>query len=351
MLRKNVILFGAGNMLEEAASFLSRRRVRIIAICDNDIKKVGSRIHNKKVITPNILKKIPYDYIVVSNEKYQTEILEQLDSMGIKCVIPIFAETFTSYQRKAFNEISSYTGKVRFLKRRIELRKRKIQAQQDFFPTKLGIWFNPYYFARRNIANKINKYSNLITGKCMDFGCGSKPYEKLFETDEYYGVEIESDSKINGITYYDGKHLPFENDYFDSIVSFQVFEHVINLDEIVVELNRVLKKGGYMLISVPFLWAEHLKPYDYRRFSSFGIQEYLKKNGFEIIAYEKCGNFIEAIFQMKNVFINETLFLEKGTIFRKLLCSINNIMGCMMSEILPQSKDLYLDNILLVRKE
>ena len=66
MLRKNVILFGAGNMLEEAASFLSRRRVRIIAICDNDIKKVGSRIHNKKVITPNILKKIPYDYIVVS---------------------------------------------------------------------------------------------------------------------------------------------------------------------------------------------------------------------------------------------------------------------------------------------
>lgn len=54
---------------------------------------------------------------------------------------------------------------------------------------------------------------------------------------------------------------------------------------------------------------------------------------------------------MKNVFINETLFLEKGTIFRKLLCSINNIMGCMMSEILPQSKDLYLDNIILVRKE
>lgn len=54
---------------------------------------------------------------------------------------------------------------------------------------------NPYFFARKGLLKYILQNKNYIKGKCMDFGCGEKPYEQLFSTTEYIGVEIESDNK------------------------------------------------------------------------------------------------------------------------------------------------------------
>lgn len=44
--------------------------------------------------------------------------------------------------------------------------------------------------------------------------------------------------------FYDGKKNPFDEGYFDSIFSSEVFEHVPDLVVILNELNRVLKQGG-----------------------------------------------------------------------------------------------------------
>ena len=106
--------------------------------------------------------------------------------------------------------------------------------------------------------------------RVLDFGCGSKPYENLFiNIDEYVGCDIEVsghdhlDSKID--YFFDGKNLPFIDDRFDSVVSFEVFEHIFNLPEILKEINRVTKTSGNILISVPFAWGEHEVPYDFAR--------------------------------------------------------------------------------------
>ncbi|MFC1903316.1 class I SAM-dependent methyltransferase [Chloroflexota bacterium] len=44
-----------------------------------------------------------------------------------------------------------------------------------------------------------------------------------------------------------GEELPFENEQFDAILSFDVFEHVRNLKDVLLECRRVLKKGGVLL--------------------------------------------------------------------------------------------------------
>jgi SAM-dependent methyltransferase len=94
-----------------------------------------------------------------------------------------------------------------------------------------------------------------ISGKTLDVGCGQKPYEHIYRSSKYIGLEIDSpENRANKKAdfYYDGKRFPFEDDEFDSIVCHQVLEHVFNPSRFLSELHRVIKIGGYFLISVPF---------------------------------------------------------------------------------------------------
>lgn len=341
---KKVILFGAGNKLRDTIKYLDLFHVKIQAICDNDSQKWGKVQCGYKIISSEAISKISYDYIIISNITYCEQIKKQLYLLGIKRVLPLYANRLTKNEKKLYDYSLNIYGKVCIWSMHM-------RNKQAFFPTILGLWTNPYFHARRGLAKSLADNKQCINGNCLDFGCGNKPYEGLFNTKEYIGVEIEGEEKREGIVYYDGNTIPFDDNYFDSIICSQVFEHISNLDEIMGELCRVLKTGGYMLVTMPFAYPEHLVPYDFRRFTSFGIRNYLEKSGFEVVQYYKAGSFIEAICQMKNVYINEVLFGKKNHFVKKLMCFYNNVSGLFFAKILPESNTLYLDNIVVVRKK
>lgn len=113
----------------------------------------------------------------------------------------------------------------------------------------IAVVFNPFFFVRKNLYKNIGRYSSKISGRCLDFGCGSKPYINLFENvTEYVGLDIEDERHGFGNdtvdVFYDGKRIPFEDGAFDSIFSSEVYEHIPNISEIIPEINRVLKMGG-----------------------------------------------------------------------------------------------------------
>lgn len=56
----------------------------------------------------------------------------------------------------------------------------------------------------------------------------------------------------------DGLHLPFPNDCFDKVICSEVLEHVPDYRGVIKELNRVLKPGGIMAISVPRFMPEKI---------------------------------------------------------------------------------------------
>ena len=64
------------------------------------------------------------------------------------------------------------------------------------------------------------------------------------------------------------------------------------------EISRVLKPGGNILITVPFIWDEHEKPNDFGRYSSFGIKYLFESNNFQILNYKKSTIGIECIIQL-----------------------------------------------------
>ena len=234
---------------------------------------------------------------------------------------------------------------------------RSFKSKQDFNPTYMGILVNPYFIIRYNLLKGIKKCSTeFINGKLLDFGCGSKPYKSLFKVKEYIGLDTHNSGhshKNENIDFlYDGKKIPFKDSSFDYIFSSEVLEHVFNINEIMSELNRVLKIDGKMLITLPFVWGEHEQPYDFARYTSFGLKNILEKNGFEIVQHIKTTTFIETIFQTLTAYLYHTV-VPKGlrTILTLMLIAPLNLLGIFLGKILPNDKTYYLNNIILCVKK
>ncbi|HYE56614.1 MAG TPA: methyltransferase domain-containing protein [Chitinophagaceae bacterium] len=228
--------------------------------------------------------------------------------------------------------------------------------QQSFQPGFFSIFINPLYIIRRGLFRHIRNFAPQLKGRLLDFGCGRKPFASLFTVEEYVGVDMEqtghdhTNSKID--VFYDGKHLPFPDASFDSLFCSEVIEHIFNPDEILPEINRVLKPGAKALITVPFCWNEHEVPYDYARYSSFGITHLLSKHGFRVIELRKSGNFTRVIFQLWALYFFEKLrrFGKAGYIFSLFFIVPINVLGSLVLPLFPVNHSLYFNNIVLAEK-
>jgi SAM-dependent methyltransferase len=177
---------------------------------------------------------------------------------------------------------------------------RRALRRQAFQPPRWAILVNPFYLIRRALFLKVRTIAPELRGTILDFGCGSKPFENLFvNAASYIGLDIEvsghshADSKVD--VFYDGRHIPFDDGAFDNVVSFEVFEHVFNPDEMLVEILRVLRPGGTLVASLPFCWDEHERPYDFGRYTTFGLRHLLVRAGFEVDRIERTNSFNQAV--------------------------------------------------------
>ncbi|GAG73376.1 unnamed protein product [marine sediment metagenome] len=87
----------------------------------------------------------------------------------------------------------------------------------------------------------------------------------------------------------DATALPYPNDFFDIVCSFDVFEHIENDKKAVLEAHRVLKKNGLLLLMVPafnFLFSAHDKALlHYRRYSKKKLYDLLRIFKYEYLSY------------------------------------------------------------------
>ncbi|PZR06353.1 MAG: hypothetical protein DI536_30225 [Archangium gephyra] len=129
-------------------------------------------------------------------------------------------------------------------------------------------------------------------GELLDVGCGDKPWLELFtpHVGTYVGVEHQavfektnaSNSERKPDVMYDGTTLPWSGPSFDTVVSFQVLEHTPNPEQLVSEMARVMRPGGTLIISAPFSYRLHEQPYDYFRYTPFGLRTLVEKQGLEV---------------------------------------------------------------------
>lgn len=219
---------------------------------------------------------------------------------------------------------------------------------------------SPSYIIRKGLYKAVQKNASYLEGRLMDFGCGSKPYQRLFNVSEYIGVDYNSEGHPHDgeqiDVFYDGKTLPFPNEYFDAVFSSEVFEHIFNLEDILTEVNRVMKKGGKILVTCPFAICEHEVPNDYARYSSFGLKHLFEKKGFRILAFEKTGNHVLTLMQLRIMYVHmHVLPVFKNipvlrSALRLAIYTSMNAWALLKNKILPTRTDLYLNNVIVCEK-
>lgn len=97
--------------------------------------------------------------------------------------------------------------------------------------------------------------------KILEIGCGigSVVFELSKQGHDITGVDISREAIAYGLKKYDdiklqvqaAEVLPYEDQSFDIVLSFDLFEHIAQIDRHVSEVSRVLRAGGYYLFQTP----------------------------------------------------------------------------------------------------
>jgi hypothetical protein len=164
----------------------------------------------------------------------------------------------------------------------------KEQGEKIFSRTRYSVsWMINHYYDL-DIVNLIGK-SRFEGEKMLCLGGGDvKEKEKMRELG-YDPVAVEIDP-IAGIDVVADVHfLPFKDNSFDIVTTWEVFEHLHSPWIVIQEINRVLKPGGRLVGSVAFMKSFHSS---YFHMSHWGIHSLLTNHGFEITKIYGGQNFV-----------------------------------------------------------
>lgn len=165
----------------------------------------------------------------------------------------------------------------------------------------------------------------------LDIGCGNMPYEDHFRrmenVQEYTGADITLDERATILIDQATERINANNSSFDVVVHFQVLEHVPHPQAMIHECFRILKPGGVLLVTVPFIWEYHGVPGDFHRWTDEGLQTDLSSCGFADIEIYPIESQIESFLTIGMLLIARRI----GWFWPKPLFFIFNLVGLVIS--------------------
>lgn len=137
--------------------------------------------------------------------------------------------------------------------------------------------------------------------RVLDVGAGDAPYAELFAHTDYVTLEWESsphEGAQTAVVRASADAIPLADASFDAVVLTQVLEHVRRPAAVIAEIARVLRPGGRLLATVPFVWELHEEPHDYWRFTSYALASLLEDGGLDAIRIEPRSDSFSALAQL-----------------------------------------------------
>lgn len=169
---------------------------------------------------------------------------------------------------------------------------------------------NPYWLDWRHLRRSVESLVPHAKGMLLDVGVSEGPYRELFgpAVDHYVGLEYppaildkqpemwEMLPRVKQLVqvFGDGAKLPVRTGSVDTVLSTEVLEHVPHPRVMVAEMARVLRPGGRMLVTVPFIQPLHELPSDYYRFTPSSLAKFAEEAGLRVESITPRGNFASA---------------------------------------------------------
>jgi SAM-dependent methyltransferase len=153
----------------------------------------------------------------------------------------------------------------------------------------------------RHIEAFVARHAHRLRGTGIDYGCGEMPYARLVSPHcaRLLGADVEQGAhgRVDFVVGR-GAPLPVRDASLDFALCTQVLEHVPDPGLVLRELARVLRPGGILLLTAPFVWEQHEEPHDYHRFTGYGIAELAARAALAVESLEPAGGMIEVLGQL-----------------------------------------------------
>jgi len=180
-----------------------------------------------------------------------------------------------------------------------------------------GIATSPPIWKEEELRRVIGVAEPYCQGHVLDLGCGEGTFtfhlNKLDKIKKITGTDIsqiaisQAKKKYPGVEFITvaATTLPFPKESFDFIAMVELVEHILDIKQMLTEVNRVLKPGGYILVTTTdfnllkkviiatFFWEKYFYPTNphIRFFTKQTLKESLNKTGFEIFKYKWNGSY------------------------------------------------------------
>ncbi len=186
----------------------------------------------------------------------------------------------------------------------------------------------------KRIASEIPENSLVL-----DAGSGECRYRPYFAHTRYLTADFaqgENAWDYSGLDMIaEINELPVKTSSADAVVCTQVLEHVPEPGQTLQELHRVLKPSGRLYLTAPQAFGEHQEPYDFFRFTSFGLKHLMKKAGFKIISVEARGGFFKFLSVMLIFFYDRVFPDTHPRILKALLLPFRIPLAFFFLLVLP----------------
>ncbi|MDI1323150.1 MAG: methyltransferase domain-containing protein [Algoriphagus sp.] len=181
----------------------------------------------------------------------------------------------------------------------------------DFNPEKITFDNIDRFYIKSSIFRFIDSKKSVLKGNFLDVGCGEKPYESFILSNpkvrSYSGIDLVDGNEYKvGVKpdfLWDGITFPFDDLVYDSAMATEVLEHCPDPLMTLSEIHRILKNGSPLLITVPFIWPTHETPFDFYRYTPFGLRHLLVKAGFEEIEITCLGGWDASLAQILGLWL------------------------------------------------
>lgn len=157
--------------------------------------------------------------------------------------------------------------------------------------------------ARRAILEGLQAELPRLSGVLLDIGCGYMPYRPLLlsppsRVERYLGLDLADNLYQTPDLVWDGVQIPLPEGAVDCALATELLEHCPSPSQVLREAYRVLRPGGVLFFSVPFLWPLHTVPHDEYRYTPFSLERLFSEAGFSEITLKALGGWDASLSQL-----------------------------------------------------
>jgi SAM-dependent methyltransferase len=162
---------------------------------------------------------------------------------------------------------------------------------------KLWSYIEPFKIIHKGIRDGVVEHKKYMRGVVLDAGCGNMPYKSLLGASTYIGMDVTGKVDVRGSML----DIPLKPGSVDAILCTEVLEHMLDPAAALAEFHRVLRKGGYLLVTTPFMLGLHDAPHDYYRYTKYGLAHLIRGAGFKVISLKEHTSSFQMLCQNTNV--------------------------------------------------